>query len=144
MYCYAYILLQCEILALGACVGLDPKGESFALGADPPPTQLKSPPTQRKSLCTQRESQCESVEYRSRWVPSHWGLRWVCTFHVFVLISFRLSSQREPSFQWNMDFTDLYRWVFCPQTGLNLSMSISILNPRTLFIFLSINKYKCT
>ena len=30
-------------------------------------------------------AQLEQVEYRSRWVPSPWGLRWPCAFHVFCV-----------------------------------------------------------
>ena len=46
----------------------------------------------------------QSVEYRWRWVPGVGSLRWACTFHVFVLISFASGSQREPLFRWNMGF----------------------------------------
>ena len=46
----------------------------------------------------------EHVEYRSRWSPtqnSHFGH---VDFMLFVLISFALGNQQEPSLQWNMGF----------------------------------------
>ena len=33
----------------------------------------------------QREPQHEQVQYRLCWVPSHWGSRWPCTFHVLCV-----------------------------------------------------------
>ena len=88
-------------LALGRRVGLDPQRNLLPL--DIPtfwfPKSLADP-TQTLT------DQCDPMEYRSRWVPSRWCSRLPCTIHFmfFVLISFAFGqSQREPSFQWNMD-----------------------------------------
>ena len=42
------------------------------------------------------------VEYRLHWVPTQNSGVYHVHFMFFVLISFALGSQREPSFQWNM------------------------------------------
>ena len=50
------------------------------------------------------------VEYRLRWVPTQNSGVGHVHFMFFVLISFALGSQREPSFQWNMGFSlQLYK-----------------------------------
>ena len=49
------------------------------------------------------------VEYRLCWVPTQNSGVGHVHFMFFVLISFVLGSQREPSFQWNMGLTVLIR-----------------------------------
>ena len=59
------------------------------------------------------QPQRQPVEYRLHWVPGVGSLRWACTFHFFVLISFALGSRRRPSFHWNMGFTvgSVFAWL---------------------------------
>ena len=72
---------------LGPRVGLYTQRNDFALGIQHVGIQKVSR-TQRDPLIglyTQRDplsTQREQVEYRSLWVPSRWGSRWACTFHV--------------------------------------------------------------
>ena len=91
--------------AWGPCLALDPQDPQ----REPIPTcwypkskhealwtQCDALWTQLEACHTQHEPQCESVEYSSRWVPSHCSSRLPCRFHV-VCVNFisRWYSQRE-------------------------------------------------
>ena len=47
---------------------------------------LKSLADPTRSPTDPTQAQCEQVEHRSCWVPSLWGSRWPCTFHVVCFI----------------------------------------------------------
>ena len=70
----AYIPLQRE----SACVW------GFTLGLTPNASLLRCEAslTQREASPTQRNPQCNYINYRLCWVPSSWGLRCPCPFHV--------------------------------------------------------------
>ena len=82
-----------KYLASGFGVGQCPRRQNLALGD----TNMLVSWSQRKPL--------KPVEYRLRLVPTQNSGIGHVHFMFFVLISFALGSQREPSFQWNMGFS---------------------------------------
>ena len=101
-----------KTFTLGPGVGLDPQCHNFALGI-PTSWYLKTAkiciiPTVKHKICVtpKAKPQCEPMEYRLHWVPNTQFLRISHVhFMLFVLISFALVTQREPSLQWNMGFS---------------------------------------
>ena len=91
----AYIPLQRKTACIGGSCWAWPQREYFALPiptcwylkslADPkrsPPDQTPSSTDPTRVPTDPTRARREQVEYNSCGVPSHWGSRWACTFHV--------------------------------------------------------------
>ena len=87
-----------------------------AVGAVAPPAKICISPDAKHTIFVSPDAkhtifvspdakpQYQPVEHRLHWVPGVGSLRWACTFHIFLLISFALGSRRKQSFQWDMGF----------------------------------------
>ena len=110
-----------KFLALGVGIGQYPQRQNFVLGiptcwylgANAHPLICVLPDAKPK-ICVLPDTKPKRkpVEYRLHWVLMQNSGVGQVHFMFFVLISFALGSQREPSFQWNMELTlhNIYRF----------------------------------
>ena len=123
---YIKPIFNCDakFLALWVGVGQYPRRQNFVLGiatcwylgANANPLICVLPDAKPKiCILPKAKPKRKSVEYRLRWVRTENSGIGHVHFMFFVSISFALGSQREPSFQWNMGFTEIIICYFRTQ-----------------------------
>ena len=101
----AYIPPEPKTIGVGSWRWLTPDTPHVSLGdTNMLVSENAKTPDAKPKICVlpNAKPKRKPVEYRLRWVPTQNSGVVHVHFMFFVLISFALGSQREPSFQWNM------------------------------------------
>ena len=112
----AYIPLRRKTIGVGSWRWLTPPTPHFSLGdTNMLVSEKAKTPDAKPKICVlpNAKPKRKPVEYRLRWVPTQNSGVGHVHFMFFVLISFALGSQHEPSFQWNMGL-NLHLYLSCP------------------------------